>query len=93
MIELSKITIDPPEDDLGQWIFKMVTGQDKAVEIEIPGTPVVAEVQQRVNGMFELYDLLKEMNQNMVNIDKGIKELNENIKELGLCGLEGEPDE
>ena len=90
---MSKITIDPPEDDFGQWIFKMVTGQDRAVEIEIPGTPVVAEVQQRVNGMFELFDLLKEMNENMVNIDNGIKELNDNIKALGLGGLEAGLDE
>ena len=93
MIELSSITIDPPQDDIGKWIFGMVTGQDEPIVIEIPGTPVVAEVQQRVNGMFEIFDLLKEMNQNMVNIDTGIKELNENIKELGLGGLEGEPDE
>ncbi|MCD6163474.1 MAG: hypothetical protein J7K40_13820 [candidate division Zixibacteria bacterium] len=66
----------------------MVTGTEESIEIEIPGTPVVEDVQQRFSGMFEIFDLLKEMNANMVNIDEGIKELNENIKTLGLGDLE-----
>ena len=60
------------------------------IEIEIPGTGAVEDVSQRFGAIFELFDLLKEMNQNMVNIDDGIKELNENIKELGLSGLDND---
>jgi len=85
---MSKFKIEPPDDDLGRWLFSVVTGTEEAIEIEIPGTPVVEDVQQRFGGMFELFDLLKEMNANMVNIDEGIKELNGNIKTLGLGDLE-----
>jgi len=90
---MSSIKIDPPTDDLGRWMFSMVTGTEEPIEIEIPGTPVVADVQQRFSGMFELFDLLKEMNTNMTNIDQGIKELNENIKELGLGDLDHKVEE
>ena len=68
----------------------MVTGTEESIEIDIPGTGVVENVQGRFGAVFELFDLLKEMNQNMVNIDDGIKELNENIKELGLSGLDND---
>ena len=87
---MSKVKIDPPGDDLGRWMYSMVTGTEESIEIEIPGTGVVGDVQGRFGAIFELFDLLKEMNANMVNIDEGIKELNENIKELGLGGLEGD---
>ena len=90
---MSKFKIEPPDDDLGRWLFSVVTGTEESVEIEIPGTPVVSEVQQRFAAVFELFDLLKEMNTNMVNIDNGIRELNENIKELGLGGMEMDSDE
>jgi len=87
---MSKVRIEPPGDDFGRWMYSMVTGTEGPVEVEIPGTGVVEDVQGRFGGIFELFDLLKEMNANMVNIDEGIKELNENIKELGLNGLEGD---
>ena len=85
---MSKVKIDPPDDDFGRWVYSMVTGTEDAIEIDIPGTGVVENVQGRFGAIFELFDLLKEMNANMVNIDEGIKELNENIKELGLNGLD-----
>jgi len=90
---MSKVKIDPPGDDFGRWLYSMVTGTEEPIEIEIPGTSVVGDVQGRFGAIFELFDLLKEMNQNMVNIDEGIKELNENNKALGLAGLDGGPDE
>jgi len=90
---MSKFKIDPPDDDLGRWLFSVVTGTEESVEIEIPGTPVVSEAQKRFATIFELFDLLKEMNANMVNIDNGIRELNENIKQLGLGEMVGEADE
>ena len=90
---MSKVKIDPPEDDFGRWVYSVVTGTEQPIEIEIPGTGAVEDVQGRFGAIFELFDLLKEMNANMVNIDEGIKELNENIKELGLTGLEGGSDE
>jgi hypothetical protein len=90
---MSKVKIDPPEDDFGRWIYSMVTGTEQPIEVEIPGTGAVEDVSGRFGAIFELFDLLKEMNQNMVNIDDGIKELNENIKELGLTGLDGGSDE
>ena len=90
---MSKVKIDPPEDDFGGWLYEMVVGTRDPIEVEIPGTGVVENVQGRFGAIFELFDLLKEMNQNMVNIDDGIKELNENIKELGLGGLEAQCDE
>lgn len=86
---MSKIKIEPPQDDLGKWLFGMVCGTDDAIEIDIPGTEAVADVQNRFGAIFELADLLREMNQNMVNIDAGIAELNENIKNLGLGDLDG----
>lgn len=87
---MSKVKIDPPDDDIGRWLYSMATGTEESIEIDIPGTGVVEDVSERFGAIFELFDLLKEMNQNMVNIDEGIKELNENIKELGLGGLEGD---
>ena len=90
---MSKIKIEPPVDDVGKWLYSVVTGTEDAIEIDIPGTGAVEDVQHRFGAIFELFDLLKEMNQNMVNIDEGIKELNENIKELGLGDLEGAADE
>ena len=85
---MSKVKIDPPGDDFGRWLYSMVVGTEDPIEIEIPGTGVVGDVQGRFGAIFELFDLLKEMNANMVNIDNGIKELNENIKTLGLSGLD-----
>ncbi len=90
---MSKIKIEPPNDDFGRWMYSMVTGTEEPIEVEIPGTGAVEDVQSRFAAIFELFDLLKEMNQNMVNIDDGIKELNENIKTLGLGGLEGDSDD
>jgi hypothetical protein len=90
---VSKVKVEPPGDDLGRWMYSLVTGTEEPIEIEIPGTGAVEDVQSRFAAIFELFELLKEMNQNMVNIDDGIKELNENIKELGLAGLGGDLDE
>lgn len=90
---MSRVKIEPPGDDFGRWVYSMVTGTEDPIEVEIPGTGAVEDVQSRFGAIFELFDLLKEMNANMVNIDDGIKELNENIKELGLTGLDGGSDE
>lgn len=87
---MSKVKIDPPDDDFGRWVYSTITGTEDPIEIEIPGTSVVGDVQGRFGAIFELFDLLKEMNQNMVNIDEGIKSMNENIEKLGLGGLEGD---
>lgn len=89
---MSKMEIKPPDDDLGKWLYSIVTGTEEAIEIEIPGTGAVADVQGRFGAVFELFDLLKEMNQNMVNINDGIAEMNENLKELGMGDLDGTID-
>lgn len=90
---MSKVKIAPPEDELGKWLFGLVCGTDEAIEIDIPGTGAVADIQNRFGAIFELTDLLREMNQNMVNIDMGIAELNENIKTLGLGDLDNNMEE
>lgn len=90
---MSKLKIEAPKDEFGKWLFGFVTGQEESVEIEIPGTELMAGTQDRIEALFNLFTLLEEMNANMKNIDEGIKELNENIKELGLGGLGAESDE
>jgi hypothetical protein len=84
---MSKIKIEPPEDDVGKWLYGVVCGTQEPIEIDIPGTGAVADVQTRFGAVFELFELLKEMNQNMVDINDGIDELNKNIKTLGLDDL------
>jgi hypothetical protein len=90
---MSKIKIEPPEDDIGKWLFGVVCGTEEPIEIDIPGTGTVEDIQSRFGAIFELTDLLREMNQNMVNIDAGIAELNENIKTLGLGDFDGITEE
>lgn len=85
---MSEIEIVPPVDPFGKWLFQTVTGQSGPVKIGIPGTGVVTDAQERVAALFELHELLKEMNANMKNINVGIQELNETIKALGLGGME-----
>lgn len=85
---MSEIEIVPPVDPFGKWLFQAVTGQSGPIKFGIPGTGVVMDAQERVAALFELHELLKEMNENMKNIDVGIRELNETIKALGLGGIE-----
>jgi len=85
---MSDFEIIPPTDPFGKWLFETVSGQAGPIRIGIPGTSVVEGAQERIAALFELTELLKEMNANMKNIDVGIQELNENIKALGLGGLE-----
>jgi len=90
---MSKIKIEPPADDVGRWLYSMVCGTEDPIEIDIPGTGAVEDVQNRFGAIFELFDLLKEMNTNMQNINAGIDELNENIKTLGLGSFDDDIDE
>jgi len=85
---MSEIEIVPPIDPFGKWLYQTVTGQTGPIKLGIPGTSVVEGAQERIAALFELSELLKEMNANMRNIDAGIQELNENIKALGLGGIE-----
>jgi len=85
---MSDFEIIPPKDPFGKWLFESVTGQTGPIRIGIPGTGVVEGAQERIAALFELTELLKEMNANMRNIDVGIQELNENIQALGLGGFE-----
>jgi len=87
---MSKIKIEPPSDDVGKWFYSMVCGTEEAIEIDIPGTGAMEDAQNRFGAIFELFDVLKEMNANMAEINAGIAELNENIKTLGLTGTEDE---
>ncbi|MEA3340027.1 MAG: hypothetical protein U9R15_08680 [Chloroflexota bacterium] len=89
---MSEIEIVPPTDNFGKWLFETVTGQSGPIKIGIPGTGVVEDAQGRLAALFELHELLKEMNTNMKNIDTGIQELNENIKALGLGDLDNDPE-
>jgi len=87
---VTEIEILKPTDAFGSFIFELCAGSKEAesIKIGIPGTELVAGAEDRISAVFELFELLKEMNQNMKSIDKGIQELNESIKTLGLGGLE-----
>ncbi len=90
---MSEVEIVPPADPFGKWLFETVTGQEGPIRIGIPGTGIMEGAQERLTALFELTELLKEMNANMKCIDGGIQELNENIKALGLGGLDDDTED
>ena len=87
---MTEIEILKPTDAFGSFIFELCAGSKEAesIKIGIPGTELVAGAEDRISAVFELFELLKEMNQNMKSIDEGINRMNENLENMGLGGLE-----
>ena len=89
---MTEVEILKPKDAFGAFIFEVCAGSKDAesIKIGIPGTELVAGAEDRIGAVFELFELLKEMNENMKNIDEGINRMNENLENMGLGGLEND---
>lgn len=87
---MTEIEMLKPTDAFGAFIFEVFAGSKdaKSIKIGIPGTEMLEGAEDRIGAVFELFELLKEMNENMKSIDEGINRMNENLENMGLGGLE-----